>query len=239
VKRSFLPAVALAGALALSAGVASADVLQITGFYLGSAIVAPLAVASLSESGSFYAGAFSATLNGQALNQPIYCLDLGHSFSFGQTWNVTTIVVPPDPPNPPPFNTGEASWLYNKYASSASTTARSGGVQLALWEISHDQNWRTDWTNAVGNNTNYAWWANGNFTYGNIGSSEGQYADQIMDDVFQNYDVNQAGHVTYYQPNPLTGAGQGQIGSVPEPGTIMMLVMGLSGLGIGAWRKRR
>jgi hypothetical protein len=236
VKKGIFSVTAWMAVLALSVSAGGAANLQITGFYLAGAnatiqVYNPTLTTVL-ESGTFGSGSFSAMLDGVPLTSPLYCLDLFHSFSFGQNWDVTPIIVPPDPPNPPPGNTGMAAWVYHKYGLTAAQGYQAGGVQLALWEMTHDLNWQSGLS---------SWWDTGVFRYsGSLSSStDGGYADLILHDVALNYNLGEAGNVVYYQVSSPTGPGQGQIGdSIPEPATLLLLGSGLCAAVLSAWRKR-
>ena len=186
------------------------------------------------HTGTYGAGAFAWKLDGVVKNTPLYCLDVFHTFNWGNTWDVESIPIPPDPPDPPPFNTAEAAWIYQNYAyTGASNEAQ--GVQLALWEISHDQQWRSGFGGG--------WWKTGSFM--RIGSTANlafQHAHAILQTL---YGLNPSGlgeQAIYYQPYPYDGNeyyGQGQIGDVPEPGTAILLGAGLISVAGLAWRRRR
>jgi hypothetical protein len=212
--------------------------LHITGWQAGGGGASVKVYAGSWTSGTYGVGAFKGTLGGQQVQGPMYCLDLFHSFHFGDTWEVLPIVVPPDPPFPPPFNTGEATWLFNRYGDT-SVAHEAQGVQLALWEVSHDQQWRSRFLNPGG------WYADGNFQRVGSGGldTKWSHANQILTDLYNNYAEANAGNAVYLQPTPYTGNeyyGQGQMQRlVPEPGSILALGLGLLGIAGASLRRRR
>ncbi len=232
MKKQLLTAFALLVSAVLTASPAGAySTLQVTGWMAGGGGVSVWSdLGNGTLSGTYGAGAFAWKLDGQVMDTPLYCLDLFHTFHFGNTWTVNPIIVPPDPPNPPPFNTGEAVWVYQKYGKT-NNYSQAMGVQLALWEISHDQGWRANFTATGG------WWSTGLFKYtGSLSNGGYAQANIILQDAFSNYADGDAGHGTYYQPVPFESQiyGQGQLGEltpVPEPGMLVLMGAGF----LAAW----
>jgi hypothetical protein len=227
-------------ALAVGSAQATSSTLNITGWMAGGGGLAISARYGAGPTdvlvGTYGAGSFAWKLDGVQQYTPLYCLDVFHSFHFGNTWEVEKIIVPPDPPNPPPFNTAEASWIYHKYGFTNNGT-EAGGVQLALWEIGHEQFWRTDYHDWGGQ-----WWKKGNFKYtGGVGAAPFLHAKSIIDDLYVNFDLDDAGHSIYYQPTPYNGNNyyyQGQLGAMPEPGVLALLGTGLVSFAGALFRKR-
>lgn len=180
-------------------------------------------------------GSLLGTLDGNLLNHPLYCLDIFHSFHFGEHWDVTRELIPPDPLTPPPYNTAEAAWIYQQHGRVETEAHKVGGIQLALWEISHDANWRTNW--GSGN-----WWATGDLKYTDGATSMRDYATVLLADLRVRDPNNLDAQAYYYEPWPRSGNdyyGQGQVGDVPEPGVLMLLGTGLVGIAAVSWRNRR
>ncbi len=174
---------------------------------------------------------------------PLYCLDLFHTFTDVTTnWAVERMVVPPDPPFPPPWNTAEVAYAYHTFKDYSYDAEKAAGLQLALWEISHEQAWRTNFNYSTWyqyqEHSGSEFWATVNQSTG----SKGYWASEILQDVYTNFPTSNAGSLYYYQPTlgyPNYEGAQGFVGDVPEPGTLMMLGAGLL-LGTGfAWRNRR
>jgi hypothetical protein len=126
---------------------------------------------------------------------------------------------PPNPVNPPPWNTAEAAWAFNRYNSLDYSSAgkKAAGLQLALWLILHDEAWRSK--------CNSASWQMQNSNGGsdlNIMSTVNTnimgHGTTILNDVYANFENGT--RVYYYDPSlgeaNYSGA-QGFIGEVPEP----------------------
>jgi len=234
-----------AALLPASMGSAHAEItyhdLTIAGWMVGNRV-------AYTNMGNFYAGAFTWAWDGGPVNtsSPLYCLDLLHSFSgMPATWQVTRHLVPPDPNSPPPCNTDHAVWIYYNHGSAAQLAkaadqgTRAAAVQVALWEVSHDQAWNT---------TSSGWLATGAFKW--TGSTASAVCTEATDILASLYGVlDGEGRVTpprpgyWYQPKdwPDPEVGQGQLGEtpIPEPGIIVLLGLGLVAVGGTAWRKRR
>ena len=174
-------------------------------------------------------GKMSGTIDRRAVDD-VMCVDTAHSFSWGQHWQVDQIVVPPDPSSPPPFATLDCAYVYHNYKTQWMTNADwSFGVQMAIWEITQETDWRSAY--ALDNH----WWQYGTFK---VNGDPGTIAKGIISSLaLFTPTSSQAGHLYYYKPLDAT-PGQGLIDDVPEPSSVIMLGVALLG-GVGlAWRRR-
>jgi hypothetical protein len=227
-------AIVLCGEIGPAAG---QTVLHITGWMAGGGGASISAKVSDTQTliGTYGVGAFQWQRNGVGQSTPLYCLDIFHSFGWGDTWNVQEWYVPPDPPFPPPYNTGEAVWIYQKYGKTTNAV-QAQATQIALWEISHQEDWRAQYENPSG------WWATGNFKYTSGNTTTRQTATTILSDLYANYQEGAIGQGIYYQPLPYTENNyykQGQIGEAPEPSVLVLLGTGLLSITGASWRRRK
>lgn len=183
-------------------------------------------------------GSLHAKISGHEANQPVYCLDLYHSFNWGQNWDVELYIIPPDPfPGGVPHNTDQAAWIYNEYGlkTQANTSAKAEGVQLALWEVSHDLDWFANYSSGT-------WYSTDDFQYAGGGTRLTE-ATTILDALWAKVDAGETlGYsAAYYHPIGST-YGQGFIGDggeVPEPASILLIGVSLLGAaGAGVLRRR-
>lgn len=251
--RSARYALIAAGLFCLALAPASADfgTLTLSGWLAGgggtyvNAMYTDASASPQNIDGLFGTGSILGHFENELPAGPLYCLDIFHSFTDVTTsWDVERMVVPPDPENPPPWNTAEAAYAYHTFKGYSYNATKAAGLQLALWEISHEQAWRSHFTYSgwyleQGGYTSEFWAPNISHE-----SGKGMYASQILQAVYDwNFDPTEpAGSLYYYQPTegyPDYEGAQGFVGDVPEPGTLMMLGAGLL-LGTGlAWRNRR
>lgn len=183
-------------------------------------------------------GSFKWELNGVEQDQALFCLDVYHSFTFGQNWDVTAYPIPPGPPNPPPFNTEQAAWIVGHYGYVADADwARA--TQLAAWEVSHDQHWAQNFAAST-------WHATGDFRVAAFHSASVQdKATEILAHAHEQWLLDSlSGHGVYFEPDPLTANsvyGQGMVTTpeIPEPGVVTLLGLGIAGVGLTALRRRR
>lgn len=169
---------------------------------------------------------------------PLYCLDLYH---YQNDFSGTRYTVPPESHPQPPYNTTEAAWIYQHYGK---VEANQEAVQLALWEVTHEADWYS-WYNRTGAP---AWYQQHTPETGE--SVEQFYITQansgiisdataILDDLYANHgDLGQFRSCYYYRPDDALAEGQGLLGDIPEPSTLMLLGGGLlASVGL-AWRRR-
>jgi hypothetical protein len=185
---------------------------------------------------------------------PLYCMDINHYFYWNVPFAVDRYIIPPDPnPGFLPYNTDEAAYIYHAFGNAEhishswfvdgfgaiSKEYWATGVQLALWEVSHDQQWYTfgsDWLNngymyLTDNNTPLA-----------VATAANYMLEQLHPLVWINGEhhiVTPPSSCMWYQPT--TGQGQGQIGDnmIPEPGTMLLLGIGLVGCACVLRRHRK
>ena len=230
---------AMVGAFAMSARADYDNDLCITGFWGSGTSVTIHAYDPHPELGwdhnTYGCGAFTWTLNGQTGGSPLYCLDVWHSFNWGQNWDVDILTIPPDPA--PPYNTHEAAWIYHTYGKTlgAHDSRWAQGVQLALWEVCTEVDWRDHWSptswHSVGDEEQ------GDLYITSVNATALTNATTILTAVY-NQDVF-GYYAYYYRPSDTMHFGQGQMGDVPEPGVLMLLGVGLITAAGIAWRRRR
>lgn len=229
--------ITLALGLLVLAGSAEAatGLLQITG-WLTSATQASVSVYDPimgNHTGTYGVGAFTWKFNAIQQNSPLYCLDVFHSFTWNNSWLVDVIPVPPDPN--PPHNTDQAAWIYYNYGASNLTGVRAQGVQLALWEVSHEQDWMDHYTAST-------WWQlgdqeSGDFAINSVSSAARDEATMILADLYGTTNPEQ--YSAYYYKPVTADTGQGQLGQIPEPGVLILLGTGLVSAAGATWRRKR
>ncbi len=202
--------------------------------------------------GDFY------TTWGNALNQPFgpwkgysspgfpsgnywadfYCIDINTTmYGTGHVWDVYPTNLASSYPGVvaqglTDFGLGWAAHLYNRYAyglynvnTPAAMLSRSG-LQIAIYEAIYD--------GAAG----YAWnLGGGNFRIGGIGNLSYFYSGTVEEYYAQYvhpYLNDQGQGIAGYWDN-----GQDLLGPIPEPGTLLLLGIGLAGSGLVILRRKR
>lgn len=142
-----------------------------------------------------------------------YCVDLSNDM-LEQEYNVTL--------NPITTTTSgnylHAAWLMDQNVANATTNFQKAGLQLAIWDAMYD-----------------------NFTNNTTGTIGSYYSDYYQDALSNPADMWSS--LGYHYAYTTYGTGINaqellvQLNPVPEPGTMLLLGMGIAGLG-AAGRKR-
>ncbi len=248
MKRFALLALGLAVALTLAAPAQGSSLLKVTGWELGD-WSDPLNVrrwtgeydggTKVYATGSFHAGSVKGTLGGEAIEGPLYCVDLERSYYLGAQWQVDVLHIPDANVPPPPYNTDHIAWIYKNYGRTAANVTDARAAQLALWEVSHDQGWYSSGYNSS------SWHSSGDFQH-NSGGGEfvRSGATGILSELAGTLgtDGGLDASATYYRPSDWehpSASAQGLVGNpIPEPGVLMLLGVGLGLAGFVVKRRR-
>ncbi len=204
--------------LALLVGPASAIVLGLD-YGLGAS---PAHITYQGHDYSVWAGKLAAYLGG-TLGNPLppydgtfsgysFCVDLDHFIGLPTEYEVEVLSTSQLP------HGSRAAWLYNSFAPSANTTLEAAGLQLAIWDVVYD--------NGDGLST-------GIFRY-----TGGLAAEAATDaNTFLASSAGKSSSADYLKPTGVYG--QGMLHSVPEPGTLGLLGLGLFSFAGLKLRRRR
>ncbi len=143
----------------------------------------------------------------------LVCGDLDHFISGGQSWNCSEVIA-----SAVSVAMGKAGSIVGQGFAGAISNDDCAGLQLAVWETVYD----------YGTNGLTPDFSNGNFKT-NAGGSVLAAANS-----YYSLLANPDAQAIYYRPIP-TDAGQGQLGPVPEPGSIVALAIG----GLALLRRRK
>lgn len=181
---------------------------------------------------------------GQYRNQ-LFCVDVT-TYISGSQWTATRHLVPPSPYDPP-YSIRDAVELFHLYEHRNASGVEGQGwrtnattaaaIQLALWEVTHESNWRT------GFSVN-SWFGGGDFHFGEYSSSLHSARDAagtMLTALYGRADFPGTNRAYYYHPHG-SGVSQALLGEappIPEPGTLILLGLGLTAAGVGVIGRRR
>jgi len=194
---------------------AQASTLTYTGLGYGSNV--DLVVNTQPE--TVFAGQIRVTID--TVNAIAYCVDLFSSLELGSYANVQG--------SPSAFaNGGRAAWIVENYALNIASNASAAAVQLALWEVVHDNGTGLSTGSIVGASTLNATLASDANKI--IAASLGQSSNNATI-LYNTYSSGKKAQTLIVYTPPTS--------EVPEPSSIAMLGIGIVGIGFGVYRKRQ
>lgn len=240
---ALIPGLLLLGSLS-----ASADVITVT--KIDQALTGEVKVNGVST-GDVYIGSFSTTFTptgGTATPSfDAYCIDIFHEFYAPASWTATQTTSASfnangnsDPTNPGQANIGSSlAYLYDTYASSATTGTLGAALQIALWTVEYDG------VNGNPNTGSVFSIASGQSTALDtaIADAKTYIADMPSTTSSSSASIYLAVHPTsnpsLYQ-DLIGPGGTSQPNAVPEPSSMVLAAVGaLAGLGTIARKSRR
>jgi hypothetical protein len=234
-----LNAITALSALAAASAFAGDNVsVTLSGFKYGTSVKSATITNNGTTFGTFYAGEYQGTINGNAFST--FCTDVYQTLSFGPTYQYERMSVDETktlwgiPPNAPttynPSSYGLVSKLFTTAYGSVNNSTTSAAFQYALWELLYEKS------------GNYTIGADGNFRLTNADSGAASQANAWLASVvspsaYEGYSVQ-----SLYSgpPNPdRTGRQDLVIATpVPEPEAYALALVSL-GIVAGYVRRRR
>lgn len=169
---------------------------------------------------SVFAGQLLITLDAQSA--VAFCVDLFSPLSR-TTYNTTL-------GSPVTFtNGGRAAWIVENYAQNITTNAAAAAVQLALWEVVHDNGsgLSAGIIRAASTVSSSLKMEANNIVAASLGQSSNNAT--ILYNTFASSGAKAQTLIVYTPPTS----------EVPEPSSVAMLSIGAAGIGFGVYRKRK
>ena len=103
--------------------------------YQSNAMGANATISNHGASQNVFAGLYTVGLTGGPADYPTqfnsFCVDLEHSMSTGNAWDVDLTPIPDAGLN----NSGRLAYLYTTYSTTVTTDEDAAGLQMAAWDI--------------------------------------------------------------------------------------------------------
>jgi hypothetical protein len=119
--------------LTLSVLTVSANAATIT--YQSNELGRNTTISNFGNTSNTWAGLFNIGMTGAPADYPTqfrsFCVDLQHTISQGQSWDVNLTPIP----DPGLNNSGRIAYLYTSYAAGIASNDDAAGLQLAAWDV--------------------------------------------------------------------------------------------------------